>query len=270
MALLAAAIVFLSTAALWPRQENLEEKFLAKLDQELGLVPRFLGAKPVLPCEKKENTALPVLCPDAKTRTLTPEELSDEAAEVWSSGNPRLSMFRDLLREDRPEARATIQRQVESRLEKNKNSPTLLNDLAVIHLIRAGKGEEPEGYTGAFDSGSSHLRPAGVGQSATEPGSGERSLNIQQRAARHLETMPATFSTRKNIDVLLEGQPASLPWEKPAPASLAATDSALAFFAGSICPRGLHLLARFPVPESPDPRACRLRRTGAPRPRKGV
>ncbi len=151
IALLAAAIVFFSTAALWPRQENLEEKFLAKLDQEMGLVPRFLGAKPVLPCDRKENTALPVLCPDAKPRALTPEELSDEAAEVWSAGNPRLSMFRDLLREDRPKARVKIQRQMESRLEKNKNSPTLLNDLAVIHLIRAGKGEEPEGYAEAFD-----------------------------------------------------------------------------------------------------------------------
>jgi hypothetical protein len=149
--LCAAVVVFVTTAALWPAKPSIEEKLLDRFDQELGLIPRFIGAKPTLPCEREGNTAPPVFCPGERKTQLSEKELILEAREARESGRERPRFLRNLLRAELPEDRENLQRELEDRIEENPNSPELLNDLAVVHLIRAGKGEEPAGYAEAFD-----------------------------------------------------------------------------------------------------------------------
>lgn len=149
--LCAAVAVFVTTAALWPAKPTIEEKLLDRFDQELGLIPRFIGAKPALSCGREGNTAPPVFCPGVRKSHLSEEELKLEAREARESGRERPRFLRNLLRAETPEDRVSLLKELEERLEENPNCPELLNDLAVVHLIREGNGEEPAAYAEAFD-----------------------------------------------------------------------------------------------------------------------
>jgi CHAT domain-containing protein/tetratricopeptide (TPR) repeat protein len=129
----------------------IEEKLLDRFDKDLGLIPRFIGAKPRLPCEPEGNTAPPVLCPGEGKTQLNEEQLILEAREARQSGRERPQFLRNLLRAEFPEDWEKLQRKLEDVLTDRPNSPEILNDLAVIHLIRASKGQEPAGYAEAFE-----------------------------------------------------------------------------------------------------------------------
>lgn len=141
--------IFLATAALWPSQPKVEDLLLASIDQELGLLPRFLGAKPVLLCRGDNTTVAPALCPGAAPKTFTPQEITHEARWVLDGKSARAEIFRRLLRD--PQDRGELQNELEAKLATAPDSPELLNDLAVIHILRAATGEEPAGYAEAFD-----------------------------------------------------------------------------------------------------------------------
>jgi hypothetical protein len=149
--LCAAVVVFVTTAALWPAKPSIEEKLLDRFDQELGLIPRFIGAKPALPCGRAGTSAPPVFCPDDLKDHLGEKELVLEAREARETGSLRPRFLRNLLRAQVPGDREILQRELESQLEENPNSAEIQNDLAVLHLIRANKGEDPKGFAEAFD-----------------------------------------------------------------------------------------------------------------------